>query len=127
MALTPPLSLSNVVDITVQVSPTLAVAQALNVGLFVGPSTVIPSYGTNSRVRLYTSTTAMLADGFDTTDQEYLAAQVYFSQTQPAFQMAIGRQDLTAIETYAIDVAGTGWAVGDQFNVVQGGASFGVG
>lgn len=123
----PPLSLSNIVDITVQVSPTAAAANSFNVGLFVGPSPIIPSFGANARVRLYTSTTAMLADGFTTSQPEYLAAQTYFSQTKPAFQMAIGRQDLTALGTIIIDVPGTGWAVGDTFTITQGGATFGVG
>lgn len=127
MANTPPLSLSNIVDITVQVAPSAAAVNSFNVGLFVGPSTAIPSYGANSRVRFYTSTDAMLADGFQSTEPEYLAAQIYFSQTQPAFQIAIGRQDLTAISTLTIDAAGTGWAVGDQFTITQAGASNGVG
>lgn len=127
MAQTPPLSLSNIVDITVQVSPTAAAAQSFNIGLFIGPSVVIPSIGSNSRVRLYTSTTAMLSDGFDNNDPEYLAAQIYFSQEQPAFQFAVGRQDLTALETITINAAGTGWAVGDMFTVTQGGASAGIG
>ncbi len=124
MAPTPPLSLSNIVDITVQVSPTAAAAQSFNIGLFVGPSAVIPS---SERVRLYTSTTSMLADGFTNTEPEYLAAQAYFSQKPAAFQIAIGRQDLTAIQTLAIDTAGSGWAVGDQFSVTQGGGSGGIG
>jgi hypothetical protein len=127
MAQIPPLSLSNIVDITVQVSPTAASTNSFNVGLFIGPSAVIPSYGANARVRLYTSTTAMLSDGFTTDDPEYLAAQIYFSQSKAAFQIAIGRQDLTALQTIAIDAPGTGWAVGDQFNIVQGGANYGVG
>lgn len=127
MATTPPLSLSNIVDITVQVSPTAAAAQSFNVGLFVGPSPVVPSSGANSRVRLYTSTTAMLTDGFAVDDPEYLAAQVYFSQTQPAFEIAIGRQDLTAISAMTIDTAGTLWAVNDQFTIAQAGATGAVG
>lgn len=100
---TPPLSLSNIVDITVQVSPTTPAVNSFNVGLFVGPSTVIPSYGANSRVRLYTSTTAMLADGFSTSNPEYIAAQIYFSQSPAATQFAVGRQDLTALETIVVD------------------------
>lgn len=128
MANTPPLSLANIINITVQVSPTAAAVNSFNVGLFVGPSPVIPSYGGgNPRLRLYTSTTAMLSDGFTVTQPEYLAAQIYFSQEPPAFQFAVGRQDLTAVSTITIGAAGTGWAVGDHFNIVQGGASFGVG
>jgi hypothetical protein len=127
MANIPPLSLSNIVDITVQVSPAAASVNSFNVGLFIGPSGVIPSYGANSRVRFYTSTSAMLTDGFNVDDPEYIAAQIYFSQTQPAFQIAIGCQDSSAIQTITIDTAGTAWAVGDQFNIVQGGASNGIG
>lgn len=100
---TTPLALSNIVDITVQVSPTAAPANSFNVGLFVGPSTVIPSYGTNPRIRYYTSTTAMLSDGFTATQPEYLAAQIYFSQTEAAAQIGIGRQDLTALQTVTIN------------------------
>jgi len=105
MATTPPLALSNIVDITVQVSPTAPAVNSFNVGLFVGPSTVIPSSGANSRVQLFSVPTSvpMLAAGFTTTDPEYLAGQVYSSQTQPAAQFAVGRQDLTAIQTFSID------------------------
>jgi hypothetical protein len=127
MANTPPLSLANIVDITVQVSPTAAAVNSFNVGLFIGPSAVIPSSGANSRVRLYTSTTAMLADGFTTSQPEFNAAQIYFSQTQPAFQIAIGCQDMTALSAIDINAAGTGWAVGDTFSVTQSGASGGIG
>lgn len=127
MATTPPLSLTNIVDITVQVSPTAPAVGTFNMGLFVGPSTVIPSNGANSRVQLFTSPTAMLAAGFTVDDPEYNAAQVYFSQTQPALQIAIGRQDLTALGAITIDVPGTLWKVGDQFTVTQVGASLGVG
>lgn len=127
MANTPPLSIANIIDITVQVSPTAAAVNSLNVGLFVGPTAVIPAYGANSRVRLYTDTTSMLTDGFTEDDPEYLAAQTYFSQEPPAFQVAIGRQELTAIAGLTIDAPGTSWAVGDQFVITQGGASFGVG
>lgn len=126
---TPPLALSNIVDITVQVSPSAAAVNSFNVGLFVGPSTVIPSYGANSRVRLYTSPTGLLTDGFTVDDPEYVASQVYFSQRPPAAEMAIGRQDLTAIQTMIIHSgnAGTGYAVGDTFSITHAGASNGIG
>lgn len=103
MAITPPLSLTNIVDVTVEVSPTAPAVNSFNVGLFIGPSTVIPSYGANNRVQLFPSTTAILAAGFTTTDPEYIAGQVYFSPTQPAAQFAIGRQDLTAVQTITVD------------------------
>lgn len=104
MATTPPLALSNIIDITVQVSPTSPAVNSFNVGLFIGPSTVIPSQGANSRVQLFSvpTSTSMLAAGFTTTDPEYIAGQVYSSQTEPATQFAVGRQDLTALQTVTL-------------------------
>ena len=103
MATTPPLALSNIIDITVTVSPTAPAVNSFNVGLFVGPSPIIPSFGANSRVQVFTSTSAMLSAGFTTSDPEFIAAQIYFSQTPAAQTFAVGRQDLTAIGTATID------------------------
>lgn len=103
MATVPPLALSNIIDITVQVSPTSPAVNSFNTGLFVGPSSVIPSYGANSRVQLFTSTTAVLAAGFGVDSPEYIASEIYFSPTPSPMQFAIGRQDLTAIATLAIN------------------------
>lgn len=94
-----PLALSNIVDISVTVSPSAASANSFNQGLFVGPSPVIPSYGTNPRLRRYTSLDELLSDGFTSADPEYIAAQIYFSQTPVAQYLWIGRQDATAIQT----------------------------
>jgi len=129
---TPPLALSDIVDVTVTVSPAAASANSFNQGLFIGPSGVIPSYGANSRVRQYSAaafSTAMLTDGFTVNEPEYLAAQIYFSQDpQPQF-IWIGRQDLTAISTGVPTSgnAGASWVVGDLFTITQGGASNGIG
>ena len=127
MAQTPPLNLSNIVDITVTVSPSAVTANQFNQGLFIGPSTVIPSYGANSRLRQYTSTTDMLTDGFTINEPEVIAAGIYFSQSPAPQFIWIGRQDATAISTATITVAGTGWAVNDEFNIVASGGSYGVG
>ena len=99
MAGTPPLSLSNLISISVTVAAAAATSNPFNQGLFIGPSTVIPTSGTNARLRQYTSTSAMLSDGFTTADPEYLAAEIYFSQSTAAQYIWIGRQDLTAGET----------------------------
>src|SRR5271170_7210278 len=100
MSTVPPLSLSDIVDITVTIAPAAASANSFNQGLFIGPSVVIPSYGANSRLRQYTSTTAILSDGFITSDPEYIAAQIYFLQTPAPQFIWIGRQDLTAISAF---------------------------
>ncbi len=105
MATTPPLALSNIINITVSVSPTAPTTNTFNIGLFVGPSPVIPSYGANARVQLFSvpTSTPMLAAGFSVTDPEYLAGEAYSAQTPAAAQFAVGRQDLTAIGTLALD------------------------
>jgi hypothetical protein len=127
MPTTPPLSLSNIIDISVTVEPTVAAGNTFNQGLCIGNSGVIPSQGANSRLRQYPSTTAMLSDGFTTTDPEFIEVGIYFSQTPPAQFVWVGCQDATAIGALVLNTGGTGWAVGDQFNVVQAGASAGLG
>ena len=132
MANVPPLSLSDIVDISVTVAPSAVTANSFNQGLIVGPSTVIPSYGTNPRLRQYgagatAALNGMLADGFTLTSPEYIAAQIYFSQTPSPSYVWVGCQDLTALQTITINVAGTGWAVGDTFSVVASGGSYGMG
>jgi len=128
---TPPLSLSDIVNISVTVAPAAATANPFNQGLFVGSSTIIPSYGANSRIRQYSANTfsaAMLTDGFTSNSPEYIAMQIYFSQTpQPSFGW-VGRQDLTAIKTAIPHSgnAGTGYVVGDQVTVTQVGGSNGI-
>jgi hypothetical protein len=124
---TTPLALSNLVDISVSVAPAAPVAPSFNQGLFIGNSGIIPSYGTNPRLRQYASTSAVLTDGFTTSDPEYIAAQIYFSQTPAPQFIWLGCQDTTALQTITINAAGTLWAVGDQFNIVASGGTHGVG
>ncbi|SFU71119.1 DUF3383 family protein [Alicyclobacillus macrosporangiidus] len=90
------LSLADIVNITVEVSPSAASPNAMNVGLIVGASTVIP---TATRTRQYNSTTDMLSDGWTGTEPEYKAAQAYFEQSPAPSAVVIGRQDTTASET----------------------------
>jgi len=125
MQTTFPLSLIcnvSVVEATAAVS-----GPTFNQGLVLGSKAAIPSYGTNPRVREYTSASSMLSDGFTTTDPEYIAATIYFSQTPTPEYLWIGRLDLTAIQTAIPHTgsAGTGYVVGDVITVVQTGASNG--
>jgi hypothetical protein len=99
----PPLALSNIIDISVTVSPSSPSVNPFNIGLFVGPSTIIPSYGANSRVQYFTSTAGVLAAGFSPSSPEAIAAQIYFSQSPAAAKFALGRQDLTALQTITVD------------------------
>lgn len=111
------------INVAVASAPAAAPGPSFNQGLIVGPTPVIPSA---TRTREYFSTSAMQQDGFSTTDPEYLAAELYFAQAPAPYSVQIGRQDLTAIQTVAVGAAaGTGYAVNDIVNVVQGGASGG--
>jgi hypothetical protein len=119
-----PLSLSPIVDVTAVVEAGAQSASSYNVGLIVGSSGRIPTVGSNSRLRQYSSTTAMLADGFQANDPEVLAATLYFSPTPTAPAVFIGAQDQTAVKTVAVDATpGTGYVVGDILSIVQGSAS----
>ena len=121
-----PLPLNQILNVAVVVSPTAAPGPSFNQALIVGSSTVIPSVGENSRLRLYYSIAAMIADGFLTSSPEYLAATLYFGQTPQPTYLWIGRQDLTAIAAATVGSSGgTNYAVGDILTVVQGGASAG--
>jgi hypothetical protein len=95
--------LSLICSVSVSEAATAVSGPTFNLGLILGSSTVIPSYGTDSRVITYSSTTAMLSAGFATTDPEYIAAQIVFDQAIPPSNVAVGRLDETAIATLAID------------------------
>ena len=124
MAVTLPLNY--IVNATATISPTASPGLTFNQGLIVGSSPVIPSLGGNSRVRFYSDTSAMLTDGFTSSEPEMLAANLYFGQSPTPAGLWVGRQDLTAIATVAIGAAaGTGYVVGDIVTVVQSGASGG--
>ena len=123
-----PQPLSLLADVVVEVSPLAPSAPAFNQFLVIGTSGVIPTYGANALLRQYASLAAMETDGFTSSDPEYLAAQLYFSQSPAPQFIWIGVQDPTAIKTIIphSGSAGTGYKVGDQITVVQSGASNGI-
>lgn len=113
------LPLSIIADVTVVTSSPQVAAPSFNTGLIIGTSPVIPSVGPNSRVRKYlaaTFSTAMISDGFLITYPEYIATQMYFSQSPQPQAVFIGRQDLTGLGTVVPTAGslGTGYVVGDS-------------
>jgi hypothetical protein len=86
--------LSDIVNVSVKVSPLSAVNSGFNLGLIVGKSTVIPI---TTRVKVYSGTDDMKADSWVGTEPEYLAAQMFFSQIPRPSKVAIGRQDINAL------------------------------
>lgn len=88
--------LSDIVSVNVVVSPAAATNNGFNTGLIVGSSTII---SVTDRVKVYSGTDAMLADGWAGTEPEYLAAQIYFSQSPRPNKVVIGRWNSTGSET----------------------------
>ena len=82
-------SLDSIVDIQVLISPLAAARSTFNQALIIGESTVIPL---SERLRLYESATEVL-DDFALTDEEYIAASIYFSQSPAPDKLWIGRRD----------------------------------
>lgn len=86
------LSVSDLVNVTVNVSPTAAANRGFGTLLIIGDSTIISP---TERVRSYSNLTGVLAD-FLVTSPEYLAAQVYFAQIPQPSKLMIGRQNAVA-------------------------------
>lgn len=87
------LSVSDLVNVTVNVSPTAAANRGFGTLLIIGSSTVI---GTTERVRAY-STLGAVATDFGMTAPEYLAANIYFAQIPRPSSLMIGRWDPTVL------------------------------
>lgn len=83
------LPLSDVVNVSVNVGPVNSVRTSFNLGLIVGQSTIISA---DERVKTYAKTADMIADGWTGNEPEYLAAQIYFSQSPQPAKVAIGVQ-----------------------------------
>lgn len=90
------LPLSDIVNISVVVSPVATIRNGFNLGLIVGTSTHISA---SDRVKVYTGIEGMIADGFLSTEAEYKAATLYFSQNPKPTKLAVGRWDTTGSET----------------------------
>lgn len=86
----PNLSLNDVVNVVVDISPVSAVRAGFNLALILGDSAVIEL---TDRVKTYTSTLGMIDDGFSLESEEYKAATLYFSQSPRPTRVAIGVKD----------------------------------
>ncbi|MDQ7094213.1 DUF3383 family protein [Desulfosporosinus sp. PR] len=90
------LPLSDIVNISVVISPVATMRKGFNLGLIVGTSAVIP---VSDRLKIFTSINDMTDGGFTTSMPEYKAATLYFSQNPKPSKLAIGRWDNTGEET----------------------------
>lgn len=81
------LDLKTIINVQVNLAARAAARKGFNVALILGTSSVIPQI---ERVRIYTSTDAMISDGFTTDSAEYKAAALYFSATSGPVKLAVG-------------------------------------
>lgn len=118
------LPLDRIVNVSVSVAAQQATEPTFNQGCIIGNSGVIPSVGANSRIRPYAAPSGLLSDGFDTTDPEYLAAQLYFGQSPAPSTLWVGCQDTTAVGAVNPTSASQGinYLVGDQLTLAGSGA-----
>jgi hypothetical protein len=121
-----PLTLNNVIQMAVYLSPPAAPRNTFNKGLIIGGTSNIPA---DERVRVYTGAQSLLLDGFTLTDPEYLAAQLYFSQIPTPTYLYVGRSDQTVSKLDEVipseENEGAGYAVGDTITINQFGGSGG--
>ena len=89
MATLPTLAVSDLVSVTVNVSPTAIAGQSFSTLLIIG-NTGFPSSSTD-RVRSYSNLAGVLAD-FANTTPEYLASQLYFAQQPTPSHLMIGQK-----------------------------------
>lgn len=81
------LAVTDVVNVTVTISPTAAPARNFGAGLLVGTTDVID---TDERIRSYSNLEGVGGD-FGTTDPEYIAASLFFGQSPQPSILYIGR------------------------------------
>jgi hypothetical protein len=107
------MGLSDFLTINISTAPVAPVQPGFGVMLILGAGRgAIGAFG-SALIRYYTSTAAMLTDGYLSTDPEYLAASAAFAQTPAPPTVAIGRRvNLpTMIETITVLSGGsTVWA-----------------
>lgn len=81
------LPLEPVVNVIVNLSARSAVRKAFDLALLVGETSVIPQ---EERIRIYSSISEMLEDGFTLNDRLYKAAALIFGQAKTPQRVAIG-------------------------------------
>jgi hypothetical protein len=79
---------SKVVKVSILSSPTFPARKGFGLLNIIGKSTKLPL---GDRIRFYSDMTGVAAD-FSSTDEEYLAAQVFFSQAPRPTELAISRR-----------------------------------
>lgn len=94
--------IQDLVDVTISVESAGLIAQGFGVPMILGLHTRFAE-----RFRAYTSLAGMTADGFLTTDPEYIAAGVLLSQKKRPARFLVGRRATPVAQVARIDVGAT--------------------
>lgn len=81
------LDLKEIIDLQVNLAARSAARKGFNVALILGKSTVIP---VGERVRIYTSVSQLISDGFAQDSAEVKAARLYFAASSSPRKLAVG-------------------------------------
>lgn len=103
------LSLGSIINIIVNFPSASTQTENFSLGMILSANTVI---STADRVKVFSSTDAMIAAGFSADSEEVKAAQLYFGQTPAPSQLAVGVQAVpeTAVAALtACRTANTNW------------------
>jgi len=103
------LSLSNIINITVNFPSESVSTQDFSLGLIISKNTVI---STADRVKVYSNVNEIIAAGFASNSVEVAAAGLYFNQSPSPAQLAVGVQGAaeTAVDALtACRIANTNW------------------
>jgi hypothetical protein len=94
--------LSDIVTVAISTTAPAPTQQGFGVPLILG-ACQNATFGAD-RIRYYGSLTAMVSDGFLTTDPEYIAAQAMFSQNPAPPQLAVGRRANKPTQQFKIKI-----------------------
>ena len=83
------LSIGRIITVSISRQSSTVARAGFGVGLIMGAAAVAV-FGAGVYAKEYTSAAALLTDGFVITDQEYLAALAYFSQSQKPTKVVVG-------------------------------------
>jgi hypothetical protein len=120
------ISVSRVVNVTILTSPTFPQRKGFGLLNIIGKSARLPL---GDRARFYSDMDAVAAD-FSTTDEEYIAAQLFFSQAPRPTQLMISRRfdvdapgELLGGVNYEVDIAEYNAIANGGFNITIDGVA----
>lgn len=114
------LDLRPIVKVDINLSAKAAARKGFNAALILGDSTVID---TTTRLKMYTSADALLDDGFANTSDEYVAAQLYFSQSPQPDKLYVGVVDTANSEDMVTAATACRQANSEWYELIPLGAS----